>query len=118
MWMRRNVPNSEILSTPAPRYAGLSLDRPPETHQTPSWWDGPRCGEYPGGGASNDFLRQFWRNYHLDDDPFIVRLVAEDLIDGTRRERLEPAVKNEHLNESETERYISALTRAKTDLFG
>jgi hypothetical protein len=94
--------------------------RPPEQQQQPpEWWVGPRVGEIAGGGGSmnSTLMRQWWRDFGEPDDPFVVQIVAEDLIVGNdvRRTptRLEPPkVKTENFSSDHARRMIAALTEA------
>lgn len=121
MFKQRNVPMSELISTPTPRYAGQPLDfRPPEGHQAPSWWQGPRCGECGAGGGLGglNVIHQWWRDLAHDDDPFVIQLVCEDLIVGSdvrRFVRSECRIKNDQLNSLQLQR-LSGLAKKAADL--
>lgn len=130
LFTHRDIPDSDalqkfgLISTPAPRYAGLPLDfRPPERYEAPVWWEGPRCGECGGGGGFNgdNILHQFWRDLHHDDDPFIVRLVHEHVRVGNEVRRSAwpevSTITGVRLSSLQLQRFAGLLKRADELLY-
>ena len=59
--------------------------RPPEQQPPPAWCTGARAGDILGGGITNpNTIHQWWRDIAEPGDPYVVRLVAEDRISGTK----------------------------------
>lgn len=95
----------------------LGFRLPEEPLAPPAWCAGPRAGNIPGGGiTSPNTVQQFWRDFAEPGDQFVVRLVAEDCISGTKVRRsvtrLECRLKTDVLDAGQARRMAAALKEA------
>jgi hypothetical protein len=95
----------------------LGFRLPEEPLPPPTWCKGPRAGNIPGGGMSNpNTVQQWWVDFADPGDQFVVRLVAEDIISGTRVRRsvtrLECRLKTDVLDAGQARKMAAVLSTA------